>query len=151
MTSRMFTSRPVAAILALAAFALTELTPLRAADEKTPSPVGSWTWTVPGRNGGPDRKNTLKIKIEGEKITGQVVSPGRDGQSVETPIQEAKLSGADLSFKVTREFNGNKFVANYTGKVGAESIKGKMESERNGEKMSRDWEAKREIEKSEKK
>jgi len=34
-------------------------------------------------------------------------------------------------------------VQNYTGKVTAESIKGKIEFERNGEKQSRDWEAKR--------
>jgi len=34
-------------------------------------------------------------------------------------------------------------VQNYTGKVAAETIKGKTEFERNGEKQSRDWEAKR--------
>jgi hypothetical protein len=44
---------------------------------------------------------------------------------------------------VTREFNGNKMVQNYTGKVSADTIKGKIEFERNGEKQSRDWEANR--------
>ena len=49
-----------------------------------------------------------------------------------------------MSFKIVREFNNNKFVMNYSGKVDGDVIKGKIESERNGNTQSRDWEAKRE-------
>jgi hypothetical protein len=36
------------------------------------------------------------------------------------------------------------FVTKYQGKVDGDTIKGKTERERNGQTMSRDWEAKRE-------
>jgi hypothetical protein len=118
------------------------------AEDKKVDPTGTWTWTTPGRNGGPDRKNTLKLKVDGDKVTGTVSSPGRQGgQPTETAIEDSKLKGDEISFKVTREFNGNKFIAKYNGKIGADSIKGKIETDRNGETQSRDWEAKREVEK----
>jgi hypothetical protein len=40
---------------------------------------------------------------------------------------------------VSRERNGNKVVAKYSGKVSADTIKGKIESKRNGTPQSRDW------------
>jgi hypothetical protein len=57
------------------------------------------------------------------------------------------VKGEEISFTVTREFNGNKMVSKYNGKVSADAIKGKIESERNGQPQSRDWEAKRSDEK----
>jgi hypothetical protein len=127
--------------------ALGAIVQVRAEDKKV-DPTGTWTWTTPGRNGGPDRKSTLKLKLDGEKLTGTVTSPGRQGgQATDTAIEDSKLKGDEISFKVTREFNGNKFIAKYNGKVGADSIKGKIETDRNGETQSRDWEAKREVEK----
>ncbi len=120
------------------------LTQARAEDKKVEKvdPTGTYTWTVPGRNGGPDRTNTLVLKLEGDKLTGKVSSPGRDGQINTTEITDSKISGADISFTVTREFNGNKFTAKYSGKIADGVIKGKMEFDRNGEAQSRDWEAK---------
>ena len=114
-----------------------------AADKKN-DPTGTWTWTVPGRNGGPDRKSTLKLKLDGEKVTGTLSAPGRQGQTSEVNIEEGKLKGDEISFNVTREFNQNKFTQKYHGKVSGDTIKGKVEFERNGEAQSRDWEAKRE-------
>ena len=110
-----------------------------AADKKA-DPAGTWIWTMPGRNGGEAREVKLKLKLEGEKLTGTV--SGRQGQE-DTAIEDAKLSGEDISFKVTREFNGNKFTAKYSGKLTGDSIKGKIETERDGNTNSRDWEAKR--------
>jgi hypothetical protein len=43
---------------------------------------------------------------------------------------------------------GNTFVMKYMGKVSGDTIKGKTEFERNGEKQEREWEAKREPAKS---
>lgn len=108
------------------------------------TPTGTWSWSTPGRNGGEARKTTLKLKAEGEKLTGTVSMAGRQGQAVETEISDGKVKGDDISFSVTREFNGNKFTAKYSGKVTADTIKGKMETERDGNVRSRDWEAKRE-------
>jgi hypothetical protein len=44
---------------------------------------------------------------------------------------------------VTREFNGNKVVMKYSGKVSGDTIKGKSESQRDGQPQTRDWVAKR--------
>ncbi len=117
------------------------------ADDKKADATGTWTWTTPGRNGGEPRKMTLNLKAEGEKLTGKLRMPNRDGEVTETEISDGKVKGDDVSFTVTREFNGNKFVAKYSGKLSADAIKGKMDFERNGESQSRDWEAKRATDK----
>ena len=117
------------------------------AQDKKADPTGTWTWTTPGRNGGPDRKSTLKLKVEGDKLTGTLAAPGRGGQSNDSAIADGKLKGDEISFTVTREFGGNKITAKYNGKISGDSIKGKIETERNGQTNSRDWEAKRETEK----
>ncbi|MFM1768738.1 MAG: hypothetical protein RJA22_1267 [Verrucomicrobiota bacterium] len=107
---------------------------------------GKWTWTMPGRGGGEGRKVTLTLKTEGEKLTGNLSNPGRQGGDArETPIEDGKIQGNELSFKATREWNGQKMVVKYTGKVEGDTIKGKLETERDGESRSRDWEAKRET------
>ena len=105
--------------------------------------TGTWTWTRPGRNGGADMKMTLKLKADGEKLTGTLTNPNRDGVNTDTAIADGKVKGEEISFTVTREFNGNKMVLQYNGKVSADAIKGKIESERDGQPQSRDWEAKR--------
>ncbi|MEY2409848.1 MAG: hypothetical protein QOF48_2518 [Verrucomicrobiota bacterium] len=114
------------------------------AQDKKADPSGTWTWSTPGRNGGEPRKSTLKLKAEGDKLTGSVSAPGRQGAAVDTNIEDGKVKGDEISFAVTREFNGNKMTAKYSGKVSGDSIKGKIETDRNGQAQSRDWEAKRE-------
>lgn len=101
-------------------------------------PTGTWKWTVTFNN--QTRESTLKLKLEGDKLTGAML--GRDNQ--ETPIEDAKYKDGEVSFSVTRERNGQKFTAKYSGKVSGDTIKGKMEFERDGQTRSRDWEAKRE-------
>ncbi|HUR47166.1 MAG TPA: hypothetical protein VMZ27_14900 [Candidatus Saccharimonadales bacterium] len=137
--------------LATCAFLALTATHSQAADKKA-NPTGTWTWSVPGRNGGDPRTVTLKLKTEGEKVTGKVSGMGRPGGQApaDTEITDGKLAGDELTFTVTREFNNNKFVQKYKGKVEGDTIKGKIEFERNGETQSRDWEAKRSTEKKEK-
>jgi hypothetical protein len=131
------------AVLTLVAVAQSQ-----AADEKKADPAGTWTWSTPGRNGGPDRTNTLVLKVEGDKVTGKLSTPGRGGQATDTEIKDAKLKGEELSFAVVREFNGNSITNKYMGKLAGDTIKGKMEfANRDGEAQSRDWEAKREMKK----
>lgn len=129
-------------LLSLAACAFLALS---AASTQAADATGTWTWSRPGRNGGEAQKMTLTLKADGEKLTGSVSSPGRQGaEPRKTEITDGKVKGDDISFSVTREFNGNKMTMKYSGKVSADTIKGKTESERNGETQSRDWEAKRE-------
>ncbi len=98
--------------------------------------TGTWKWSV--ERNGQTMEWTLKLKQEGTKLSGTM-----SGRQNETAIEEAKVEGDEISFKVVREFNGNKMTQKYKGKVGSDSIKGKIEVERNGETMSRDWEAKK--------
>jgi len=125
----------------------------QAADAKVD---GKWSWTMQGRGGGGGggaaataRKMTLTLKTEGEKLTGTLTSPARtaDAQPTETAIADGKVNGAEISFTVTREFNGNKFTSKYSGKVEGDTITGKTEMERNGETVSRDWKAERVVDK----
>jgi hypothetical protein len=106
------------------------------ADDKA-NPTGTWKWTVMRNN--QSRETTLKLKSDGDKLTGAMV--GQNGQ--ETPIEDGQFKDGEVSFKVTRERQGNKVTTKYTGKVSGDTIKGKIESERNGQPQSRDWEAKR--------
>ena len=109
------------------------------ADDKKADPTGTWKWSMTGQNG-QTRETTLKLKLDGDKLTGSV--SGRNG---DTAIDDAKIKDGEITFAVTREFNGNKFTAKYKGKLSGDSIKGKVETERDGEKRDRDWEAKRET------
>jgi len=137
---------PLLKLIACAALTLVIAPQLRAADAKS-GPTGTWTWTTPGRNGGEDRVSTLKLKAEGEKLTGKLSTPGRQGAATEVDITDGKVKGDEISFSVTREFNNNKMTTKYVGKVSGDKITGKAETERNGEARARDWEAKRQADK----
>jgi hypothetical protein len=129
---RLFTS-----LLQLTAGLLLTLACTGTAADKKNDPTGTWTWSVPGRDG-QSRTVTLKLKLEGDKLTGAIA--GRNG---DVAIQETKLKGEEISFQVTREFNGNKVTTKYAGKLSGDTIKGKLESDRQGQTGPRDWEAKR--------
>jgi hypothetical protein len=120
--------------LALACLVLVSFVGVAQAAE---NPTGTWKWSVTFNN--QTREQTLKLKLEGDKLTGAMV--GRDNQ--ETPIEKATYKDGEISFTSTRERNGQKFTTKYNGKISGDTIKGKSESERNGQTQSRDWEAKR--------
>jgi len=108
----------------------------QAADKADPN--GTWKWSVTFNN--QTRDVTLKLKLDGDKLTGKI--SGRN--NTETDIEDATFKDNEVSFSVTRENNGQKRVTKYKGKIDGDTIKGKSESERNGQNQSRDWEAKRE-------
>jgi hypothetical protein len=113
-----------------------------AADKKL-DPSGTYVWTQAGRNGGPDRTNTLVLKMEGDKLTGKLSAPGRGGAAApDAPISDVKLTGAELTFNVVRDFNGMSMTNKYTGTLADGAIKGKIDTDRGGQVTSRDWEAK---------
>ena len=101
-------------------------------------PTGTWKWKV--QFGDNEFEQTLKLKHEGDKLTGTIT--GRDGQ--ERKIEDGKFKDDEVSFQVTRERDGQKFVIKYKGKVSGDTIKGKTEFNVGGETRDRDWEAKRE-------
>lgn len=109
------------------------------AEDKKIDLNGSWKSSFTNQQG-QARETIYKLKVEDGKLSGTV--SGRNG---ETAIEDAKLAGDDVSFSVTREFNGNKMVIKYSGKASGDTIKGKSESQRDGQPQSRDWEAKREV------
>jgi hypothetical protein len=153
-------------IIAAAAVLAMGTSAVQAADKKADA-TGTWTWSMPtggrgGQGGGnanaTPRKSTLKLKAEGETLTGTLSQPGfarrgEDGAApaaapapVETKISDGKIKGDEISFSVTREVGGNSRTAKYSGKIDGDTIKGKMESpgRQGGDPVSRDWEAKRE-------
>src|SRR5690349_11887055 len=86
------------------------LTLLAASALAADDPTGTWTWKV--ERGGQTREQTLKLKLEGGKLTGTM--PGRNNS--ETEITDATYKDGEIAFNVTREFNGNKVTSKYTGK-----------------------------------
>src|SRR2546425_4806929 len=104
-----------------------------AADDAT----GTWKWTSMFNNN--TIESTLKLKQEGDKLTGVYV--GRN--NTESPIEEGTIKDNMVSFKIVREFNGNKFTMKYSGTLSGDTIKGKTSFDRDGQAQSRDWEAKR--------
>lgn len=142
-------SKSVLRLLASAAFLFSVLA--AHAEDKKVDPTGTWAWSMQRRGGGGDanaqpREQVLKIKKEGDKYVG-TISGFRGGES---KIENVKLEGDQISFSVTREFNGNSFTSKYSGKVTADAITGKTEFERNGETRSREWVAKRKKEETKK-
>ena len=136
MKTSTFTKVLLSAVLFISAAAQVQ------AEDKKADPTGTYLWTVPGRNGGPARTNTLVLKLDGDKLTGKLSAPGRGGNINETEIADGKVSGADVSFTVVRSFNGNSMTNKYSGILAEGVIKGKMDYvDRNGDPQSRDWKA----------
>ena len=155
----MRTQKTLAALLITAVLALGAVT-TQAADKKDAS--GTWTWAQQGGRGGQGaaanatpRKSTLKLKVDGDKLTGTLTQPGRgrpapDGTAAPAPtpteISDGKIKGDEISFNVKREFGGNTMVIKYAGKVAGDTITGKVErpGRDGGDPMSTDWTATRE-------
>ena len=113
-------------------------------------PAGTWTWTQPARGGGggqggAPRETSLTLAMKDGKLTGKLTSPGRgDAAPMATEITGAMVMGDTVSFTVEREFNGNKVVSKYSGKLAGDTITGEIEAPgRDGAVAKREWVAKR--------
>ena len=137
MTTSKFVKIAVGAVL------MTGILTQAQAQDKKVDPSGTYMWTQAGRNGGPDRTNSLVLKLDGDKLTGKMVAPGRGGgPATETAITDGKITGSDVSFNIVRDMNGNSMTMKYSGKVADGAIKGKIDMDMGGNPTSRDWEAK---------
>lgn len=121
----------------LAAGLVAGLVGLAGADDKKADPTGTWKWET--EFNGQKRTTTLKLKKDGDKVTGAVV--GRDGQ--ETKIEDVKFKAPDLSFTVNRERDGQKFSIKYKAKIDGDTIKGEAEADFGGETRKFEFEGKR--------
>ena len=102
-------------------------------------PSGVWTWSVQGRDG-QNFESTLKLEHKDGKLTGTL-----SGRMGDAPIVAGEMKeDGTVTFAVEREFNGNKFVVKYAGKLEGDKIDGVSEFQNmSGETMKRDWHAKR--------
>jgi len=98
-------------VLAVAASARS-MTPLQGA-----SAVGSWDLTTDTPQGA--RTGNLVIKKDGDKLTGMM-----KGQRGELPLNSVAVTGSDIKFVYTVQFNGQDLVITYTGKIEKDSMKG---------------------------
>ena len=108
-----------------------ESEPAAAAESKGAN--GTWKWT--STFGGNEVETTLKLKQDGEKLTGTISGFGGN----ESQIQDGTIKDGNVTFKVTRDFGGNKSVTTYTGTLTGESLKGKSETV-----FTREFDAKKE-------
>jgi hypothetical protein len=79
--------------------------------------TGTWKASTETQNG--SFETTFVFKTDGEKLTGTTANQF----SGEIAIADGKISGDELSFTVTANFNGNEFKLNYKGKVAGDQIK----------------------------
>jgi hypothetical protein len=98
---------------------------------------GTWQWTF-AAPGGQTFEPKVKLKYEDNKLTGTLIW----GEN-EVAIEDAKLNDKDVSFKVVRERDGEKFTTKYTGKLDGDTLKGKVDGNWGGQDQTMDWEAKR--------
>jgi hypothetical protein len=78
---------------------------------------GKWTGQVQGRNG--PQTQTIMLKASDNALTGSV--EGGRGGPVE--ISDGKIDGSNVSFKVIREFQGNKVTQEYKGTISGGELK----------------------------
>jgi hypothetical protein len=110
------------------------------AEDKKDSPIdGTWGWTYKTQDG-KDAEVAVKLKAEGEKLTGVFVS--RDGK--EEPISDGTFKDGQLAFTVVRTVREEKMTFKYSGKLEKDTITGKIDFVREGQPpRPREWEAKR--------
>jgi len=83
--------------------------------------VGTWEFVREGQDG-TRRTSTLKIKPD---MTGTYTM--RDN---ETPVTDLKVSGDEVTFKVTMSFGGNEVTMEFKGKLEGKTLKGEFTSPR---------------------
>jgi hypothetical protein len=108
---------------------------VRAQDKK--DATGTWKFTVSFND--QSYESTLKLKQDGEKLTG--TASGRGG--TESEISDGSVKDGVVSFNVVRERDGQKFTTKYNGKLDGDTIKGTRESNFGGQARTSDWVAKR--------
>ena len=110
-----------------------------AADDQVVDPVG--TWKCEYEIGGQQRTSTLKIKMDGNNLTGTMSWPDQD----ETKLKDLKLKDGTLTFSAERKLPGmdDVLTVEYELTIDGDKLKGKGAAEFGGEKREWDIEGKR--------
>jgi hypothetical protein len=98
--------------------------------------TGKWSAEMQGRNG-QTRNVNFNFKQDGSTLTGTLAG----AMGGEAEIANGKVDGDNISFDVTREFQGNTVKIHYTGTVEGDSIK--MKSQREGSDRAQEFTAKK--------
>jgi hypothetical protein len=110
------------------------------------SPAGTWKFTSAGRGGNPGIERTLTLELKDGQLSGvmKAVSMGQF-EIPDTAITAASFKGGAVAFNLELEFNGNKFVTKYSGKLDGDTIKGSVErpGRDGGAPVKTDWVAHR--------
>ncbi|MGH9558803.1 MAG: hypothetical protein ACRD30_06135 [Bryobacteraceae bacterium] len=88
---------------------------------------GKWVGEA-GAKGGPP---TFNFKQDGSALTGS-----QEGRQGAVEISNGKVDGDNVSFEVTREFNGNSVTIKYSGTVSDNTMKLNAESPRGSREMT---------------
>jgi hypothetical protein len=106
--------------------------PARAADN---DPTGTWKWTVAHRG-----VATIKLKLEGTKVTGEMIRKNGD----KLPVEDGIFKGGAISYRVPGKTPGGKAMVHmYQGKLVGDTIKGSATIVLPDRCVTGDWEAKR--------
>jgi hypothetical protein len=100
-----------------------------------------------GRRGGrgfQPREITLKLKQDGEKLTGQIIGLNFQDPTAAMEIKEGAVKNGDVTFKVTRTFGDQEITTTYKAKVEGDNLKGSSETSFQGNPFTTEFEAKRE-------
>ena len=96
---------------------------LHAQEQKPADVAGKWKWSFT-RPDGQTIESVLELKQDARKITG--VSTLSTGEKHE--ITNGSVDGNTVSFDITREREGRKVTAKYSGKLEGDAIKGTVET-----------------------
>ena len=108
----------------------------RAQAAKKADPTGTWKWKT--NVTGQEVESQLKLKRDGEKLTGVIL-----GDDKEVKIEDGRFKDDEISFKATRTRMGQEVLVKYKGKLSGDTIKGKITAEVSGQGITLDWDAKR--------
>jgi opacity protein-like surface antigen len=111
------------------------MTILLAATASAADVTGKWVGLMPTRDN-QTRETTFDLKASGGKLTGTMSGP-QGGLE----IQDGKISGDDISFKVHMQFGDTKLVLLFQGAVSADQIK--FTRKREGADQAQQFTAKR--------
>ena len=100
--------------------------------------AGTWNVEVV-TDDGQTLKSSVKLETDGDKVSGVFVAP--DGKEVK--LEDTKLSGNDLQFKINVDFEGTALVATFKGKVDGDTVKGQVDYDLSGQTGTLDFTAKK--------
>ncbi len=99
--------------------------------------AGAWNCAITLPDGN-RMEGTLTLKQDGEKLTGNVARG-----SNESGIEDGRVMGDEIAFKVVREREGRTITSKYKAKISGDSLKGKVESDWSGDWTTLEWEGSR--------